>query len=67
MALVMKDSQTFLNEAAARNIATPISELVRGIYKIAIQSGSDYDDITTVIQPMERAAGVKLRTVADKP
>jgi len=66
MALVMKDSQTFLNEAAARGIATPISDLVRGIYKIALASGSEQDDITTVIQPMERAAGVALRTVAAK-
>ncbi len=65
MALVMKDSQTFLNEAAARGIATPISDAVRGIYRTALESLSEQDDITAVVQHMERAAGVELRAVAD--
>ena len=39
--------------------------LVRGIYRIALESLSEQDDITAVVQHMERAAGVELRAVAD--
>jgi 3-hydroxyisobutyrate dehydrogenase-like beta-hydroxyacid dehydrogenase len=66
LAIVMKDSQTFLDEAAARGIATPISDAVRHCYETALAAGSELDDITTVVRHMERAIGIELRAVADE-
>jgi 3-hydroxyisobutyrate dehydrogenase-like beta-hydroxyacid dehydrogenase len=64
LAVVMKDIGVFIDHAAASGIPTPVCDLVRQIYRTAIQDGSAADDITTVIRPMEKLAGVTVQSRA---
>jgi 3-hydroxyisobutyrate dehydrogenase-like beta-hydroxyacid dehydrogenase len=61
LSVVLKDIGVFIDHAAAFGIATPVSDLVRRAYQTAIQDGSDKEDITTVIRPMEKQAGVTVQ------
>jgi 2-hydroxy-3-oxopropionate reductase len=62
LAVVMKDIAVFIDHASELGIPTPIGELVREAYRRAIQDGSGAEDITTVIRPMEKQAGVTLHS-----
>jgi len=64
LSVVMKDIGVFIDHAAAFGIPTPVSDLVRATYRKAIQDGSAAEDITTVIRPMEKQAGVTLHARA---
>jgi 3-hydroxyisobutyrate dehydrogenase-like beta-hydroxyacid dehydrogenase len=61
LSVVLKDIGVFIDHAAAFGIATPVGDLVRRAYQTAIQDGSDKEDITTVIRPMEKQAGVTVQ------
>lgn len=61
LSVVMKDIGVFIDHAAAMGLAAPVASLVRETYRTAIADGSEGDDITTVIRPMEKQAGMKLR------
>ena len=61
LAVVLKDIGVFMEHAAALDIPTPVSELVRQTYLTAIREGSDAADITTVIRPMEQQAGITVQ------
>jgi 3-hydroxyisobutyrate dehydrogenase-like beta-hydroxyacid dehydrogenase len=62
LAVVLKDIGVFIDHAAALGITTPVGDLVMRAYQTAIQEGSDKQDITTVIRPMEKKAGVTLQS-----
>lgn len=64
LSVVMKDISVFIDHAAALGIPTPVGDLVREAYRTAIGEGSDAEDITTVIRPMEKQAGITLHSGA---
>jgi 2-hydroxy-3-oxopropionate reductase len=67
LAVVLKDIGVFIDHAAAFDIGTPVAHLVMQAYQTAIRDGSDKEDITTVVRPMEKQAGVTLRSRSAAP
>jgi 3-hydroxyisobutyrate dehydrogenase-like beta-hydroxyacid dehydrogenase len=58
--VVIKDLHAFLDQAGSTGIATPLATAVLQTYLDALAAGSEADDLTKVIIPMERAAGVQV-------
>jgi len=61
--IVIKDLELFQKEAAELGIAARLGAEVLRIYRETAAAGSDTDDMTTAVRPMERAAGIELRGV----
>src|SRR5580698_8328520 len=60
MELVCKDLKAFVAEAGELGVPVPIAALIEETYRRAAEGGLEDEDMTTIIQPMERAAGVKI-------
>lgn len=60
MELICKDLKALVAEAAVLGVPVPIAALIEETYRYAAQSGLEDEDMTTIIQPMERAAGVRI-------
>ncbi len=58
LAISVKDLSAFMHEAEALDMNTPFGALVQQAYLDAAANGVDGLDMTTVIQPMEKRAGV---------
>jgi 3-hydroxyisobutyrate dehydrogenase-like beta-hydroxyacid dehydrogenase len=58
--LMVKDIRAFLTEAKALGVSAPLGEAVLAAYGKAVAELGGDADVTTVIRPMERAAGVEL-------
>ncbi|MGE0221917.1 MAG: NAD(P)-dependent oxidoreductase [Acetobacteraceae bacterium] len=61
LAISLKDLEAFTQEAANLGVDTPFGALVRQAYLDAAANGVEGLDMTTVIQPMERRAGIAVR------
>ncbi len=59
--IVTKDLELFQAEAAALGLTAHLSAEVLRLYQETKAAGADSDDMTTVIRPMESAAGVQIR------
>ena len=60
LVIMLKDIQAGLDEGAALGVPMPVGTTVHKIYARAAEEGSLRHDITTIIQPMERDAGIEL-------
>jgi 3-hydroxyisobutyrate dehydrogenase-like beta-hydroxyacid dehydrogenase len=60
LVIMLKDIQAGLDEGAALGVPMLVGTTVHGIYARAASEGSLRHDITTIIQPMERDAGIEL-------
>lgn len=65
LAIVMKDYKAFFEEARALGIDPSIAQAVLKTYAAAVDLASESGDVTEVIRPMEIAAGVEFRQVAE--
>jgi 3-hydroxyisobutyrate dehydrogenase-like beta-hydroxyacid dehydrogenase len=59
--IVTKDLELFQAEAAELGLAARLSAEVLRLYQETKAAGAEADDMTTVIRPMESAAGVEIR------
>jgi 3-hydroxyisobutyrate dehydrogenase-like beta-hydroxyacid dehydrogenase len=62
--IVHKDLQMFVNEARHLGVLTPLGELIEATYRSAMASEGANSDMTAVVRPLERAAGVELGRAA---
>lgn len=62
LAIAMKDLGVFMDQAADFGVATPVGAAVRQCYAAAVSAAPERGDITDVIGPMEKLAGVELRS-----
>jgi 3-hydroxyisobutyrate dehydrogenase-like beta-hydroxyacid dehydrogenase len=60
LAISLKDLEAFSQEAEALAMDTPLGAVVRQAYLAAAADGIEGVDMTTVIRPMERRAGVEV-------
>ena len=60
LAITVKDLDAFMREARALGMATPLGAVVQQAYLDAAADGIEGADMTTVIRPMERRAGVEV-------
>ncbi|MGA9865574.1 MAG: NAD(P)-dependent oxidoreductase [Acetobacteraceae bacterium] len=67
LAIAMKDLAVFMDQAAELGVATPVGAAVRQCYAAAVAAGSGRGDITDVIGPMEKLAGIELRSLPPVP
>lgn len=58
--LMVKDLESFSGEASSRGVAIPLAEVVLESFKTATAVEGEKEDLTKVVRPMERAAGVTL-------
>lgn len=65
LSVVIKDLQAFLDQASDTGVATPLATAVLQAYLDALAAGTKTDDLTKVVIPMERAAGVQVGRAAD--
>lgn len=63
LGVMLKDVDAFLKEAAALGVPAPLGAVVREAYAQAIREDGPQADVSEVIRPMERAAGVELPKV----
>jgi 3-hydroxyisobutyrate dehydrogenase-like beta-hydroxyacid dehydrogenase len=61
LAIVIKDYEAFLEEAESLGIEPSIGQAILKTYTAALALVSETGDVTTVIRPMEIAAGIELR------
>lgn len=59
--IVIKDLELFVANAAAEATPNRLAAATLEAYREALAQGAPTDDVTTVIRPMERAAGTELR------
>jgi 3-hydroxyisobutyrate dehydrogenase-like beta-hydroxyacid dehydrogenase len=59
--IVVKDLELFLATAQAESTPFRLAAATLQAYREALANGAPTDDVTTVIRPMERAAGTELR------
>ena len=59
--LMMKDVNLFLSEAKAMGLPVQVIEAVAALLKLTCDEIGPDKDITTVVQPLERRAGVEVR------
>jgi len=63
-ALMVKDVKLALKEAKALGLAMDIGQAVDRIWALAVDEVGDDKDFTTVVQPLENRAGVKVRAAS---
>lgn len=56
--LMIKDLEAFRGEARLQGVPVPLAEAVIASFRTAAAEEGDHADVTRVIRPMERAAGV---------
>jgi 3-hydroxyisobutyrate dehydrogenase-like beta-hydroxyacid dehydrogenase len=61
LVIMLKDIQAGLDEAADLGVTMAVGKAVHKIYERAVVEGSSRHDITTIIQPMERDAGIQVQ------
>lgn len=61
LANALKDVSNYIDEAQALGVDSAFGEAVLARYRLAVDQGSAADDISTVIRPFERAAGVLVK------
>lgn len=61
LAIVIKDIELFLAEPAAQSMSTDTCRSALQAFRRAQEEGVEVDDLTAVIRPMERRAGVEVR------
>jgi 3-hydroxyisobutyrate dehydrogenase-like beta-hydroxyacid dehydrogenase len=59
--LMMKDVNLFISEAKALGVPIPVIEAVAALLKLTCDELGPDQDITTIVQPLEKRAGVKVR------
>jgi 2-hydroxy-3-oxopropionate reductase len=59
--VVLKDLAMCVSEARRLGLSAPLSEVIAETYRRTIDTEGSNGDMTTVIRPMERAAGVQVR------
>ena len=59
--IVVKDLEAFLHEATELGLETPTVAVATEAYRRAVAAVSVSGDVTEVVRPMERAAGIELR------
>ena len=64
MELVCKDLKALVEEACELGVPVPFATFVEKVYRNAAEAGWEREDMTTIIQPMEKAAGTEV-TKAD--
>jgi len=64
--LMAKDVNLFLSEAKALGLSAEVIEAVAALLKLTCDELGPEQDITTVVQPLERRAGVEVRDRAPK-
>jgi 3-hydroxyisobutyrate dehydrogenase-like beta-hydroxyacid dehydrogenase len=65
--LMTKDLKLCLAEGRAFGVPMEVAEIVTRMLQRACDENGPDKDITTVVQPVERRAGVEVRAPADKP
>jgi len=65
-ALMMKDVKLALSEAKALGVPMDVAEAVARALQLAIDEIGPDKDLTTIVQPIERRAGVEVRAPEDK-
>ena len=63
---MMKDVGLALSEAKVLGVPMDIAEAVARAKKLACEEVGPDKDVTTVVQPIERRAGVEVRAPRDK-
>lgn len=58
LGLMVKDLEAFSGEARLRGVPIPLAEAVIASFRTAVVEEGEKEDLTKVIRPMERAAGV---------
>jgi 3-hydroxyisobutyrate dehydrogenase-like beta-hydroxyacid dehydrogenase len=58
LGLMIKDLEAFSNEARRNSVPIPLAEAVIASFRQAAAEEGEREDLTTIIRPMERAAGV---------
>jgi 3-hydroxyisobutyrate dehydrogenase-like beta-hydroxyacid dehydrogenase len=58
--IVHKDLKMFVDEAKRMGLASPLSELIEATYRAAVETEGAASDMTAVVRPLERAAGVQI-------
>ena len=56
--LMVKDVRLYLEEAKALGTPVDVAEVVGGLLEVAVRDQGPDSDFTTVIKPIEKAAGV---------
>jgi 3-hydroxyisobutyrate dehydrogenase-like beta-hydroxyacid dehydrogenase len=56
--LMVKDVRLYLDEAKALGAPVDVAEAVGGLWEVAVRDQGPDSDFTTVIKPIEKAAGV---------
>jgi 3-hydroxyisobutyrate dehydrogenase-like beta-hydroxyacid dehydrogenase len=64
--LMMKDVKLFLTEAATLGIPVEVAQAVARVLALACDEVGPQADLTTIVQPLERRAGVEVRASGDK-
>ena len=59
--LMMKDVNLFLAEAQALGVPTRVCEAVAALLKLTCDENGADQDLTTIVQPIERRAGIEVR------
>jgi 3-hydroxyisobutyrate dehydrogenase-like beta-hydroxyacid dehydrogenase len=59
--LMMKDVKLFLTEGAALGVPAQVIEAVAGLLQLTCEEFGPDADLTTIVQPVEQRAGVKVR------
>ena len=59
--LMMKDVNLFVSEAKALGVPIEVCEAVAALLKLTCEENGPDKDITTIVQPIERRAGVEVR------
>jgi 3-hydroxyisobutyrate dehydrogenase-like beta-hydroxyacid dehydrogenase len=60
--LMVKDVRLYLDEARALGVPVEVAEAVAGLWEAAARDQGPDSDFTTVIKPLEKAAGVTVKT-----
>lgn len=62
LGLMIKDLQAFSNEAHRKGVPIPLAEAVIECFRKAALEEGEQEDLTKIIRPMERAAGVTVES-----
>jgi 3-hydroxyisobutyrate dehydrogenase-like beta-hydroxyacid dehydrogenase len=65
--LMMKDVKLALSEAQALGVPMDVTQAVADALQIACDEIGAEQDLTTLVQPLERRAGVEVRAPESKP
>ena len=67
MELICKDLKALIAEAEALGVPMPLASLIEETYRLAAESGFEREDMTTIVRPMEAAAGIEVGAKTPRP